>query len=328
MKRTIVIIHPGSLGDVLLAFPALKRLRLRFTGHEIILIARAAVSRFLWQCGLVDQWVSFESQSAMGLYTGIALMSEDLRLWLGQCDLAVGWVEDKDGVLARVLQQCGVQRILIRSPFSRTLRAMHQSDRFLESIGEPAEDPSTEGALKLPRDLLDQGEALLNSRDMVHDRSLVLVHPGSGSVHKCMKPKAVASILQWFDQRGMQSVMLAGPDDHDIIHDVLAYTSQKPPLLKDLPVSLLAGVLAHVDLYVGHDSGVTHLAARLGLRTIAVFGPTDQHRWAPRGKHVTIVSHTPCRCQAWEDVKSCSEKVCLDISIDELHHVLPTPVRA
>lgn len=328
MKRTILIVHPGSLGDVLLAVPALNRLRLRFSGHEIILIARSSVSRFLWQCGLVDHWMSFESQSSMGLYAGIALMPDDLRRWLGQCDLVVGWMGDKDGALAHLLQRCGARRVLIQSPFSPTLHAKHQSDRFLESIGEPTEDPLLVATLMLPSGLLDRGKAFLDSRGRVHNQSLVLVHPGSGSVHKCMKPKTVGSILQWLDRHGMYSVILEGPDDHDVIHDVLAYTSQKPPILRDLDLSLLAGILAHVGLYIGHDSGVTHLAALLGVRTIAVFGPTDQHRWAPRGQHVTIVSHRPCLCHSWTAVQSCSAKVCLDISIDELHSVLPIPIRA
>ena len=327
MKRTVVIVHPGSLGDVILAVPAIKQLRLRFSDHELILIARASVTRFLWQCGPIDQWMSFESQLSMGLYAGNAVMSKDLQQWLGRCDLAVGWMEDKDGALARLFHQCGVQTILLQSPFSPTLRAMHQSDRFLESIGERAGDPSAEAALILPADLLDQGKAFLDSRVLFDDRLLALVHPGSGSIHKCMKPKAVASILQWLDQRGMYPLLLAGPDDYDIVQDVLTHSSTKPFLLKDLPLSLLAGVLAHVGLYIGHDSGVTHLAALLGVRTIAVFGPTDRHRWAPRGTHVTIVTHAPCLCPSWAAVKSCSEKVCLDVSIDELHREFLTPVR-
>jgi ADP-heptose:LPS heptosyltransferase len=264
----------------------------------------------------------------MGLYAGTALLSQDLRLWLGRCDLAVGWMEDKDGTVASVLQQCGVQRVLIQSPFSRTLHAKHQRDRFLESIGEPAADLALESPLLLPEGLLEQAKALLDSRGIVQNPSLVLVHPGSGSILKCMKPKAMASILQWLDQRGMHVLLLEGPDDQDIVRDVLTYSSKKPPILKDLDLSLLAGVLAHVSLYIGHDSGVTHVAALLGVPTIAIFGPTDRHRWAPRGKHVTIVSQSPCICHTWSAVESCSEKVCLDVSVDELGRELSTPVRA
>lgn len=327
MKRAIVIVHPGSLGDVLLAVPAIHRLRQRFPNHEIILIARASVSQFLQQCGLIDQWMSFECQSAMGLYSGIAFLSEDLRLWLGRCEVAVGWMEDRDGALTRLLHQCGVQRILIQSPSSPILGATHQSDRLLESIGELAAEPAFEAVLELPPELLDQGKALLDSTDALGNHSLVLVHPGSGSVHKCMKPNAVVSLLQLLDRQGMYPVLLEGPDDQDTVHEVVKAGNKKPPIIRDLHLSLLAGVLAHVGLYIGHDSGVTHLAALLGVRTIAVFGPTDRHRWAPRGKHVTIVSHAPCICDSWVAVERCSDKVCLDVSIEELHIEFPITVR-
>jgi ADP-heptose:LPS heptosyltransferase len=92
-----------------------------------------------------------------------------------------------------------------------------------------------------------------------------------------------------------------------------------PPLvLRDLDLSLLAGVLAQVRLYVGHDSGVTHLSALLGIRTIVVFGPTDHRRWAPHGSHVSILRETPCACESWEMVQQCKEKPCLKVPIEKI----------
>jgi ADP-heptose:LPS heptosyltransferase len=46
-------------------------------------------------------------------------------------------------------------------------------------------------------------------------------------------------------------------------------------------------------VFVGHDSGLTHLAAALGRPTVAIFGPTDPEIWGPRGKHVTVVPMVP-----------------------------------
>ena len=59
------------------------------------------------------------------------------------------------------------------------------------------------------------------------------------------------------------------------MQDLLDLLSPRPILLRDLPLRLLAGVLTRADLFVGHDSGVTHLAALLGVPTVALFGPTD-----------------------------------------------------
>jgi heptosyltransferase-3 len=51
----------------------------------------------------------------------------------------------------------------------------------------------------------------------------------------------------------------------------------------------LACWLARGRLYIGNDSGITHLAAAAGTPVLAIFGPTDPEIWAPRGPHVRVV---------------------------------------
>jgi ADP-heptose:LPS heptosyltransferase len=83
----------------------------------------------------------------------------------------------------------------------------------------------------------------------------------------------------------------------------------------------MAGVIAHANTFVGHDSGLTHLAAALHVPTIALFGPTDPRRWAPRGPHVKVVSGASCRCHGWEAVRACVEKTCLQITPEQIESV-------
>jgi heptosyltransferase III len=318
MKRTTVILHPGALGDVLLAVPAMKRLRAKFSQHEMVLIARASVSRFLSECRVIHEGMPFDGQACAELFSGTAPLRGDLHSWLKRCDVAVAWTEDKDGALASLLQQYGVPQVRIQSPFSPGLRARHQRDRFLETLGNMAGEVSSEDIVEIPSSLLDQGNAYLDSSGIVRDESLVILHPGSGSTHKCVRPETIALLLQHLQQRGLYPVILEGPADHDVVTRALTLVTPKPPILRDLDLPLLAGVLVSAGLYIGHDSGITHLSALLGVRTIAVFGPTDHHRWAPRGDHVTIWRGAPCACPTWEVVKACHEKPCLDMSIEEM----------
>jgi heptosyltransferase III len=63
-----------------------------------------------------------------------------------------------------------------------------------------------------------------------------------------------------------------------------------PPLVaENWPLIPTAALLAHAAVFLGNDSGLTHLAATLGRPTVAVFGPTDANIWGPRGPHVSIV---------------------------------------
>ncbi len=60
-------------------------------------------------------------------------------------------------------------------------------------------------------------------------------------------------------------------------------------LARDLPLRALAAALARAGLFLGNDSGVAHLAAACGTRTLALFGPTDPTLWAPVGRSVATL---------------------------------------
>ncbi len=327
MNRNIVIIHPGALGDVLLAVPAITKLVARFSQHTILLIAHAPISRLLAECRLIDEWISIESPICIGLFTRFGYQPIELQSRLERCDAAVAWTEDTDGSLACVFREFRISQVRIQSPFSSALNAGHQRDRFLETVGESRADLPGQDALQIPDHLLEEGRVCLRERGVSQDRSLVLVHPGSGSIHKCLGAEKLACILQRLQQQGMYPVLVEGPADQDAVEGVLKLLSKKPPVLRDLDLSLLAGVLAQAELYLGHDSGLTHLAALLGVRTIAVFGPTDDHRWAPHGNQVTIVRGAPCVCPSWDAVKNCHEKPCLDLPIEEILTALKLETR-
>lgn len=318
MKRTVLLIHPGALGDVLLAVPAIRRLSLKFPQHEIVLIAAAAVSRLLLECGVISDWLSLEGQACLGLFSGASSISKELYSCVDRCDRAVVWMEDKEGVLGSFFQEFGVADVQIQSPFSKGLRARHQSDRFLETLGEAKGDRVSERTVQVPLHLLEQGKGYLNALSIPHDQSLVLVHPGSGSVHKCLEPRRMASLIERLWQEGMYPLILEGPADRDAVGQALHFMSRPPLVLRDLDLSQLAGVFGRVAVYIGHDSGVTHLAALLGVRTIAIFGPTDHYRWAPRGHHVTILRGSPCICESWATVKKCEGKPCLQVPIEKI----------
>jgi heptosyltransferase-2 len=57
---------------------------------------------------------------------------------------------------------------------------------------------------------------------------------------------------------------------------------------RNLPLTHLAAVLEH-SIFIGHDSGISHLAAAAGANCVLLFGPTDPHVWAPRNKNVRVL---------------------------------------
>jgi len=314
MIRTIVIIHPGGFGDLLLAVPAIRRLRSRFPRHQIVLCGHDQVSEFIYGCRLVDYWTSVQASACAGLFGGAEPSGPLLNEWLSRCDLAVVWTNDEFGRLAAALKNSGAGTVVVQSPFSSILTALHQSDRFLETLQEPAAEDRAINPLSVPAPLKDRASTVLDEYHLGLTRPLVLIHPGSGSKHKCVDPAMLASVVQLLGTQGVVPLILEGPADQQAVGKLLSQLSNKPPVLRGLSLSVLAGVLSRIELFLGHDSGVTHLSALLGVSTVALFGPTSPARWAPRGSNIVVVQGEPCRCLSWGEVSRCVEKPCLQLS--------------
>ena len=312
------MIHPGGLGDVLLAVPAMARLRTRFPQHRFVLCAADQVARLLLACRIIDEWTSLQGRACADLFAGADSATGQVQAWLQDCDLAIGWMEDGDGKLSETLKAVGVGQVMVRSPFSFTIHATHQRDRFLEAINEAPSDDEGDVLLAVTEPLLHLGRACLEAAGLSIGQSLVVIHPGSGSAHKCVAPGLLASVVVALQIFGATPVVLEGLADRDPVERLLQTCVNPPIVLKGLDLLTVAGVLAQVRLFVGQDSGVTHMAGLMGVCTVALFGPTDPARWAPRGAHVTVVQGAPCLCQSWGDVSQCEEKPCRAMPQDHL----------
>ena len=238
--------------------------------------------------------------------------------WLRMCGLAIAWMSDHDGRLSTTLSERGVGQTIIGSPLTAPLHSIHQSDRILETLRELKLDPPREQQLTIPETAVIAGRRALNRIGLSGIQSYVVVHPGSGSAHKCCKPTLMADVIDWSYGKGFVPVLIGGPADRDSIGRVQAHCPRPVPIIEDAELAVIAGILKEAFLFIGHDSGMSHLAAALGVPSVACFGPTDEQRWSPRGNNVTVVRGMPCHCPTWEDVQRCSEKPCLAISVDEL----------
>jgi heptosyltransferase-3 len=114
-----------------------------------------------------------------------------------------------------------------------------------------------------------------------HPSRLVYIHPFSGSARKNWPLERFETLARWLESTGRAVRFLAAPHQH------LPGAHVIPTL------DVLAATLAGAALYIGNDTGITHLAAAAGANTLALFGPTNPAVWAPRGDRVRIL-YQPC----------------------------------
>jgi ADP-heptose:LPS heptosyltransferase len=150
-----------------------------------------------------------------------------------------------------------------------------------------------------------RGKEILAENGIIPGRKPFVIQPGSGGAHKCWHLDNFLSAAKILKTGGVDVLFLLGPAEMERFSSP-RHSSSKPgesalakivvtaPRLTSPPLADVVAVLSNAAGYLGNDSGITHLAAAMGVRTVAVFGPTDPVLYAPLGPAVTVLkSDTP-----------------------------------
>ena len=276
----ILIIRPGALGDTVFAEPVVASLRARYPDAHLEVAGRTDFLPLLVGPGLADACSSTDSARFTSLFADGPLGSTGY-------DIIVAYLSDEDGSLAEKLRGAACAAVVF-DPRPPGDGSVHIVDHLLKAL-EPLGVPAARNQPRLPRrdEWLRQAAAL---DPLLRRRGgYVVVHPGSGGRHKLLSGEKWADVIAGLRPRPV--ALTCGPADETVIADVLARVDgERPLVVRGQPVTTLAGVLAGAERYFGCDSGVTHLAAALGVPAVAVFGATDPRAWAPRGPNVRVVN--------------------------------------
>ncbi|MBE3557646.1 MAG: glycosyltransferase family 9 protein [Ktedonobacteraceae bacterium] len=290
----ILIIRPAAIGDTLLAFPVIEALRAQVVqaGHEprITLVGNAAVLPLARACGIAEQVMDYEDPFWSVLFS-VGPLGKDSLLRDMAVDMAICWLRDSEGLVERNLRAAGVECVIVAPGRPDQAKAsggneqpVHVTDYLAHTIGvQLTGTPCYRHCFTTTLPPRQQAS--------------VAIHPGSGSARKCWPVARFAAVIAalWQREQGIPVLLLGGPADHERLAELLHHTGTppRPDLLRvllDKPLLDVAGELCGCRGYLGNDSGITHLAALLGLPTLALFGPTDPHVWHPQGRFVRILS--------------------------------------
>jgi heptosyltransferase III len=290
----IVVIHYGALGDFLLTLPILEGLH-----HSYPLLR-------------IDLWTRTEHIALLAekTYLGKDLPPDDSALVpFFQDEL---WSEAKiprsfqGAVAVLIFGQAGSQ--LLASRLSRRLPCpvqwiqsfpgpglnQHAHHFLLEQVrrlGWSVEERLAE--LKPSQAELSRVQDYIWKQKLVSAGKPVLVHPGSGGGRKIWplnKWWGLVRFLRNYDCRPL--VMTLGPADERLKGFAKEVERCGVLVLDGISLPWLAAFLSGCELFIGSDSGISHLSALMGIPTVVIFGPTDPNIWAPRGPHVHIIKET------------------------------------
>lgn len=262
METRILILHPGALGDVLQAVPALRGLhahrRLTFAGQP-------RLGRLLVALGVVDEARGFDGLGLEALFSD-APVPPAVAAFLGGFTRVVSWFGSGDATYRARLAALTTDPVVASpvpeddTPVWRHLLATVPAPTLAESL---AVAPIRPGGAR-------PGSAAL------------IVHPGSGGAWKQWPAERFAEVIAAVAARHALTVMVhQGPADRAAVEALLARLDRPVERLVEPELPALAVTLAGARAYLGGDSGISHLAAAVGAPSVILFPPAHLPRWIP-----------------------------------------------
>jgi len=256
---------------------------LRASGHSVSLLAPSHAGAAMLghePCG-VDSVLPWESATFASLLTDDASVSPELRGALRTFQAVIAYTASAD-LLRGVAHSAPAAQIVAHSPLPPP-GGPHAAEWLARAVVKLGAHPALTPPTFSPSEVeTAQAQPWLDRLGP----SFVAIHPGSGAPPKNWPAPRFAALAERL-ARGKRFLLVEGPADAD----AAAPTGALPGAVRarDLPPRVLGAVLARAGLYVGNDSGVSHLAGAWGAPVLALFGPTDPAQWSPIGPRVSVL---------------------------------------
>ncbi len=288
----ILVIRGGAIGDFLLTLPAIQLLRDAFPNARLEILGYEHIVSLAEAGGLADATRSIEYSAMAGFFNPKAELDAELCAYFAGFQQVISYLYDPDGFFAGNLRRAGVRQLLEASPKidAEGDHAVRQLARPLERLALFLEDPCVQ---------LDVAAA---DREFARDflpgspgSRLLAIHPGSGGERKNWPLDRWLELGRWLREfaagERLRLLLVGGEADGKaiaVLRSALAAGGELA-VAENLPLTQVAALLARADWFLGHDSGISHLAAAMGARCVLLFGPTDPDVWAPPCPAVTVL---------------------------------------
>ena len=277
----ILVIRGGAIGDFILTLPAIKLLRDRFPEAHLEILGYKHIAALAERRFYADATRSIESASLAKFFAKNSELPAELVEYLGSFDLVLSYLYDPDKIFETNVRECGEKTFLAGpSKLDNSEHAALQLARPLAALGLSLTDP----VARLFPSAADRAAV----RNLV-EGEFVVFHPGSGSETKNWPIEDWRELGNLLLSKGRRLVIIAGEADLERLRKLKAAWKGKPvQFAENLPLPQLAA-LFEGSFFIGHDSGISHIAAAAGARCLLLFGWTDPAIWAPANEKVRVL---------------------------------------
>lgn len=287
-RPRILVIRGGAIGDFVLTLPAIKLLRKNFPDAHLEILGYRHIVALAEGRYYADAARSIEYAALSQFFVPNAELDPALIEYFASFQQIVSYLFDPDLFFETNLRRCGVKHFLVCSPkLDDSTHAARQLARPLQSLALFLEEP----AATLHPTAADRSFA----REFLHgtNNPVFALHPGSGGERKNWPLENWRALGDWLFSLEVQPTLLVcggEADEAQLAALESAWRGHAVHFAKNLPLPHLAAVLERCALFIGHDSGISHIAASTGAPCVLLFGPTQPSVWAPANALVQVIA--------------------------------------
>ncbi len=283
-KPRILILRGGAIGDFIFTFPAFRALRRQWPESYVEITGYPHIADLALAGGMADAVSSLDKAEVARYFSMNASIPAEQAKYIRSFDIIISYLFDPAGTVTKNLLSVGARQVIYGSP---VVKGGHVVDFLMKPLEQLAIYPDglETPVLNLRESLKASGHKILGRIG----RDAVAIHPGSGSPSKNWPLDRFILLAGRINDISLTPVFILGEADAAIACE-LSRRNIKVPLLSGYSLVELAGILSSCKGYIGNDSGITHLAAALGIPVVAIYGHTDPDVWAPRGANTGVVT--------------------------------------
>ncbi|HLI80677.1 MAG TPA: glycosyltransferase family 9 protein [Candidatus Binataceae bacterium] len=276
MASRVLIIFPGALGDLMLLAPTIAAISRRHRGAELDLMARYELAEFaVGRLGIARAHSIDRREVALLFQDGDRASASR---FFGAFDRIYCFFNaDDPDFRRRLIEACAYEVTFHRF---RPDAEGHVAAAYMKDVTGDAklEDASIN---LLPKDIQEAVR-------IVEAKNFIAIFPGSGSTKKNWPVEKFCALADSLNDK-TPAVFICGPAEYSLANVIRA---SGHVTIENLPLGTVAAIARMASVFVGNDSGISHLAAATGTRGVVLFGSTDPAKWRPLGR-VTVLHREP-----------------------------------
>ncbi len=275
----ILVIRGGAIGDFVLTLPVLTALRQRFPESHLEVLGYPHIAALARAGGLADNVRGLEERGFARFFARGLAPEPALAAYFAGFHLILSYLYDPDGIFEGNVTACSGAQFIAGPHRPDEAAPLHATEVFLK----PLERLAIFEADPTPR------LAVARGANRANHATVLALHPGSGSYRKNWPEANWRRLLQQLlAETPWHLLLIGGEAEAQRIHH-LAPEHPRVTSLVNRPLPEVAAALAGASGFAGHDSGIAHLAAAVGLPGVALWGPSNPTLWSPRSPRFRIL---------------------------------------